>query len=144
MTTEIVPVVEVSLAAGEGVYFEHHVLLWKEERVPLEVLPLQGMFKRLLAGMPLVITTATVPNRAWPSTSGAWKRRTLASAPEPRRSSGVGNCRQSPTFTTTWSTNSLTEGRTEMYSFWTTSTRELTEMPRQVSVTSASLWTRVR
>jgi uncharacterized protein (AIM24 family) len=61
---EIVPVVEVSLAAGEGVYFEHHVLLWKEERVRLEVLPLQGMFKRLLAGMPLVITTATGPGRA--------------------------------------------------------------------------------
>jgi uncharacterized protein (AIM24 family) len=61
---EIVPVVEVSLAAGDGVYFEHHVLLWKERRVPLEVLPLQGTFKRLLAGMPLVITTATGPGRA--------------------------------------------------------------------------------
>jgi uncharacterized protein (AIM24 family) len=61
---EIVPVVEVSLAKGEGVYFEHHVLLWKDDYVPLEVLPLKGMFKRLLAGMPLVITTATGPGRA--------------------------------------------------------------------------------
>jgi uncharacterized protein (AIM24 family) len=61
---EIVPVVEVTLAAGEGVYFEHHVLLWKEDGVALTVLPLQGMFKRLLAGMPLVITTATGPGRA--------------------------------------------------------------------------------
>src|SRR5947199_9046951 len=27
---EIVPAFEVNLAAGESVYFEHHVLLWKE------------------------------------------------------------------------------------------------------------------
>ena len=45
----------------------------------------------------------------------------------------------SPTLTTTWSTNSPTEGRTEMTSSWTTSTRELTEMPRPMRVTSASV-----
>jgi uncharacterized protein (AIM24 family) len=61
---EIVPAFEVNLAAGESVYFEHHVLLWKEARVPTEVLPLTGVVKRLLAGMPLVITTATGPGRA--------------------------------------------------------------------------------
>jgi len=60
---EIVPVVEVSLAAGESVYFEHHVLLWKERDVRLDVLPLAGSFKRWLAGMPLVITTATGAGR---------------------------------------------------------------------------------
>ena len=60
---EIVPAFEVHLAAGESVYFEHHVLLWKEGRVPTEVLPLTGVVKRLLAGMPLVITTATGPGR---------------------------------------------------------------------------------
>lgn len=60
---EIVPVFEVDLAAGESVYFEHHVLLWKEGRVPTAVLPLTGLVKRLLAGMPLVITTATGPGR---------------------------------------------------------------------------------
>ena len=60
---EIVPAFEVNLAAGESVYFEHHVLLWKEGRVPTEVLPLTGVVKRLLAGMPLVITTATGPGR---------------------------------------------------------------------------------
>jgi uncharacterized protein (AIM24 family) len=58
---EIVPVVEVTLAAGEGVYFEHHVLLWKEDLVRLDVLPLKERWKRMLAGMPLVITTATGP-----------------------------------------------------------------------------------
>jgi uncharacterized protein (AIM24 family) len=61
---EIVPAFEVNLADGESVYFEHHVLLWKEARVPTAVLPLTGMMKRLLAGMPLVITTVTGPGRA--------------------------------------------------------------------------------
>ena len=60
---EIVPVFEVDLGPGESVYFEHHVLLWKEDRVPTAVLPLTGVVKRLLAGMPLVITTATGPGR---------------------------------------------------------------------------------
>jgi uncharacterized protein (AIM24 family) len=60
---EIVPVVDVSLAARESVYFEHHVLLWKEEAVRLDVLPLNNSLKRWLAGMPLVITTATGPGR---------------------------------------------------------------------------------
>jgi uncharacterized protein (AIM24 family) len=60
---EIVPVFEVDLGPGESVYFEHHVLLWKEDRVPTAVLPLTGVVKRLLTGMPLVITTATGPGR---------------------------------------------------------------------------------
>lgn len=60
---EIVPVVEVTLAAKETVYYEHHVLLWKEQQVRLDILPLTGWFKRLLAGMPLVITTATGAGR---------------------------------------------------------------------------------
>src|SRR5271165_6264447 len=28
---ELVPVAEVSLAQGDAVFFEHHVLLWKDE-----------------------------------------------------------------------------------------------------------------
>ena len=60
---EIVPVAEMSLAAGEGVFFEHHVLLWKEGRVPMSTLPLQGSFKRALAGMPFIISVANGPGR---------------------------------------------------------------------------------
>jgi hypothetical protein len=30
---EIVPVADISLAAGDAVFFEHHVLLWKDETV---------------------------------------------------------------------------------------------------------------
>src|SRR5437870_431201 len=34
---EIVPVAEINLGAGDSIYFEHHVLLWKEHNVPLTV-----------------------------------------------------------------------------------------------------------
>src|SRR6476619_6507219 len=60
---EIVPVAEMNLAPCDGVYFEHHVLLWKEERVPMGVMPLQNMTKRVLAGMPFIITIAQGPGR---------------------------------------------------------------------------------
>src|SRR5690349_9542410 len=60
---EIVPTAEVNLAAGDGVYFEHHTLLWMQEHIALESLPLKGMFKRMLAGLPVVITIAGGPGR---------------------------------------------------------------------------------
>src|ERR1051325_7840961 len=43
---EIVPVVEVSLGPGEAVFFEHHVLLWKENRARLDLLPETGRLQR--------------------------------------------------------------------------------------------------
>jgi uncharacterized protein (AIM24 family) len=60
---EIVPVAEMSLAAGDAVFFEHHVLLWKEDNVPLTTLNLAGGFSRKLAGMPFVIMKARGPGR---------------------------------------------------------------------------------
>lgn len=55
---EIVPVAEINLGAGDAVYFEHHVMLWKESRVPMSVMPLSGGIKRALAGMPFIISLA--------------------------------------------------------------------------------------
>lgn len=55
---EIVPVAEMGLSQGDAVYFEHHVLLWKDDSVPLTVMPLQGGVKRALAGMPFIISVA--------------------------------------------------------------------------------------
>src|SRR5437016_5253161 len=60
---EIVPVAEMSLAQGDAVYFEHHVLLWKDDSVPVAVMPLQGGVKRALAGMPFIVTLAYGPGR---------------------------------------------------------------------------------
>src|SRR5512135_1606566 len=46
---EIVPAAEINLGPGDSVFFEHHVMLWKEERVAMSVMPLSGGFKRVLA-----------------------------------------------------------------------------------------------
>ncbi len=35
---EIVPVAELALAQGDSVFFEHHVMLWKEPGVPMSAL----------------------------------------------------------------------------------------------------------
>jgi uncharacterized protein (AIM24 family) len=56
---EIVPVAEINLAQGESVYFEHHVMLWKDDTVPLTVMQLPGGLKRALAGMPFIISVAS-------------------------------------------------------------------------------------
>jgi uncharacterized protein (AIM24 family) len=60
---ELVPVAEIALAPGDAVYFEHHVLLWKDESTPLSALPMSGGLKRLLGGMPMVVTVAQGPGR---------------------------------------------------------------------------------
>ncbi|MGH9094532.1 MAG: AIM24 family protein [Acidimicrobiales bacterium] len=60
---EIVPVAEVNLASGDAVFFEHHVLLWKDEGAPLTAMPTGGGMKRMLGGMPFVISVAHGPGR---------------------------------------------------------------------------------
>ena len=60
---EIVPVAEINLAAGDSVFFEHHIMLWKDETVPLTVMQLSGGMKRAFAGMPFIISVATGPGR---------------------------------------------------------------------------------
>ena len=60
---EIVPVAEMNLEAGDSIFFEHHVLLWKDEQTQMNVMALQGGVSRVLAGMPFVISVATGPGR---------------------------------------------------------------------------------
>jgi uncharacterized protein (AIM24 family) len=60
---ELVPVAEIALGPHEGVYFEHHVLLWKDENVPLSSLQTAGGIKRTLGGMPHIVTVANGPGR---------------------------------------------------------------------------------
>ena len=60
---EIVPVAEINLGQGDSIFFEHHVLLWKDDHTPMSVMPLQGGVKRALAGMPFVISVAHGPGR---------------------------------------------------------------------------------
>lgn len=60
---DIVPAAEINLGAGDSIFFEHHVMLWKEERVPLSVMSLSGGIKRAFAGMPFIISVANGPGR---------------------------------------------------------------------------------
>src|ERR1700734_3425561 len=60
---EIVPVAEIHLGANDSVFFEHHIMLWKDDNVPLTVLSLPGGLKRAFAGMPFIISVATGPGR---------------------------------------------------------------------------------
>ncbi|MGA2230623.1 MAG: AIM24 family protein [Tepidisphaeraceae bacterium] len=58
-----VPVADFKLAAGDGVYFAHHLLLWKDDAAKISAMSLARAWKRLFAGMPLVMTEATGPGR---------------------------------------------------------------------------------
>jgi uncharacterized protein (AIM24 family) len=60
---EIVPVAEMALTEGDSVFFEHHVLLWKDDQVALSVMSQTGGIKRALAGMPFVVSIAHGPGR---------------------------------------------------------------------------------
>ena len=60
---ELVPVAEINLAQGDWVFFEHHVLLWKDEGTPLSAMAMSGGLKRMLGGMPHVISVAHGPGR---------------------------------------------------------------------------------
>jgi len=58
---ELVPVLHVELAPGAGVFFEHHVVLYKDPALAIGMHPMQGAFKRLVAGMPILMTEARGP-----------------------------------------------------------------------------------
>ena len=60
---EIVPAAEINLGPGDSIFFEHHVMLWKEPHVPLTLMSLSGGMKRAFAGMPFLISVATGPGR---------------------------------------------------------------------------------
>jgi len=67
---ELVPVLQIELK-GSPVYFEHHILLWKDPPVQISSKSLPGLGKRMLAGMPVFITEASGPGRIAFSRDGA-------------------------------------------------------------------------
>jgi uncharacterized protein (AIM24 family) len=60
---EIVPVAEINLGPQDWVYFEHHVMLWKDNDVKMSLMQLPGGLKRAFAGMPFLISVAQGPGR---------------------------------------------------------------------------------
>jgi uncharacterized protein (AIM24 family) len=60
---EIVPVAEVALAQGDAVFFEHHVMLWKDPNLAMTAMSTGGGVKRMLGGMPHLLNVAQGPGR---------------------------------------------------------------------------------
>ena len=67
---EVVPVLHLELGRAP-VYFEHHVLLWKDPNVEISVKPLKGAFKRMISGMSVFVTQAHGPGNIGFSRDGA-------------------------------------------------------------------------
>jgi uncharacterized protein (AIM24 family) len=57
---ELVPVLSVDVSQMP-VYFEHHILLWKNPTVRIGLKTLKGAFKRMMAGMQIFVTEASGP-----------------------------------------------------------------------------------
>ena len=60
---DLVPVSELSLAAGDGVFFEQHVMLWKDDQTSLVAMPAGGGLKRSFGGMPHILSRVDGPGR---------------------------------------------------------------------------------
>jgi uncharacterized protein (AIM24 family) len=56
-----VPVADVNLAGSDSIYFTHHILLWKDPQVNITTMPLASGWKRVFAGLPLIMTQAHGP-----------------------------------------------------------------------------------
>jgi uncharacterized protein (AIM24 family) len=57
----LVPSADFALAAGEGVVFSHHTLLWTAPGTHLEPWAKGSFFNRMYAGMPVVLMRASGP-----------------------------------------------------------------------------------
>lgn len=56
-----VPVVDFNLQPPGSIYFSHHTLLWAEPSVSMRTMPMAGGWKRVRAGLPLVMMEAEGP-----------------------------------------------------------------------------------
>jgi uncharacterized protein (AIM24 family) len=55
---ELVPVLHLQLDGTTRVFFEHHVVLWKDPELQIGLHPMAKGFKRVIAGMPIFMTEA--------------------------------------------------------------------------------------
>ncbi len=58
---ELVPVLSVTLDGSVKVFFEHHVVLWKDPPLQIQMRVMRGAFKRVVAGMQIFMTEAQGP-----------------------------------------------------------------------------------
>ena len=59
----VVPVAEFELDPSDSVFFEHHVMLWKDHSVPMSVMSTPGGARRMLGDLPFVLSVARGPGR---------------------------------------------------------------------------------
>jgi len=59
----VVPVAEFELDPSDSVFFEHHVMLWKDADVPMSVMNTPGGARRMLGDLPFVLSVAHGPGR---------------------------------------------------------------------------------
>jgi uncharacterized protein (AIM24 family) len=55
---ELLPVLHVQMDGSLPIFFEHHVILWKQPQIDVRLKKLKGAFKRVLSGMPIFLTEA--------------------------------------------------------------------------------------
>ena len=60
---KFVPAAEVTLAAGDTMYFPHSSLLWQEPSVAVTAMSLRKAWSRMRAGLPIVMLQAAGPGR---------------------------------------------------------------------------------
>lgn len=61
---ELVPVATISLSPGsQPIFFEHHILLWRDPSVEISARMLKGIGRRLVAGLPVVVTQTSGSGR---------------------------------------------------------------------------------
>ena len=57
----LAPAADVRLAAGEGVFFPQHSLLWQDPAVRVDAMSLNGSWNRMRSGLAVVMLQATGP-----------------------------------------------------------------------------------
>jgi len=55
---ELLPSLTLNLDGSREVFFEHHIILWKDASMEVGIRKLKGAFKRVFAGMPIFLTEA--------------------------------------------------------------------------------------
>ena len=68
---ELTPVLHIWLDGSMPVFFEHHVVLWKNPALTIGIHAVKGAFKRMMAGMPILLTEARGPGEVAFSRDGA-------------------------------------------------------------------------
>ncbi len=55
---ELVPALTIELTPPHSVYFEHHILLWKNTTITIGIKAMKGALKRMMAGIQIFVTEA--------------------------------------------------------------------------------------